>query len=156
MHNYAKCEIKIDHDTEFIKFIHENSSYLANRPQVLHHGDFHTGNLIISPDDIIGVIDFNRVDYGDPWEEFNRCVFSWRVSVPFTIGQIHGYFDNSVPDLFFRLMTLYIATNAVGSIHWAIEYGKNEIETMLKNAEDIFKWYNGFKTYVPLWYQVPN
>ena len=156
LRNYAKCGIKIDHDTEFIKFIQENSSYLANRPQVLHHGDFHTGNLIISPEDIIGVIDFNRVDYGDPWEEFNRCIFSWRVSVPFTLGQIHGYFNNEVPDLFFRLMTLYIAANTVGSIHWAIPYGKNEIETMLTNAEKIFQWYNGFKTYIPLWYQTPN
>ncbi|QEE14711.1 aminoglycoside phosphotransferase family protein [Promethearchaeum syntrophicum] len=153
---YAKCKIKFDHDVDFIQFIHENKSYLANRPQVLHHGDFHTGNLIISKEDRLGVVDFNRGDYGDPWEEFNRCIFSWRVSVPFTIGQIHGYFNNNVPDLFFRLMTLYVVTNAVGSIHWAIPYGKNEVEFMLKNAENIFQWYDGFKTYIPLWYKGPN
>jgi len=153
---YAECGIKFDHDSKFINFINENRSYLANRPQVLHHDDFHTGNLIISQENILGVIDFNRIDYGDPWEEFNRCVFSWRVSVPFTIGQIHGYFDNDVPDLFFRLMALYVATNSVGSIHWAIEYGKNEIETMLTIAENVFQWYNGFETYIPLWYHDPN
>lgn len=153
---YAECGIKFDHDYEFINFINENRSYLANRPQVLHHGDFHTGNLIVSQEGIIGIIDFNRMDYGDPWEEFNRCVFSWRVSVPFTIGQIHGYFDNDVPDLFFRLMALYVATNSVGSIHWAIEYGKNEIETMLTISKNVFQWYDGFKTYIPLWYHAPN
>ena len=154
--NYEECKIKIEHDAEFIKFIRDNVRYLADRPQVLHHGDFHSGNLIISPDDTLWVIDFNRMDYGDPWEEFNRCNFSWKASVPFTIGQIHGYFDNNIPDLFFRLMALYVATNAIGSIAWAIPYGEKEVENMLAYAKIAYNWYDGFKTYIPVWYQFPN
>jgi aminoglycoside phosphotransferase (APT) family kinase protein len=154
--NYAKCGIKLDRDTVFIRFIQENMKYLDNRPQVFHHGDFHTGNLVISKENTIGIIDFNRMDYGDPWEEFNRCVFSWRVSIPFTIGQIHGYFNKQVPDLFFRLMALYIATNAIGSIAWAKAYGGNEIETMTAICEEVLEAYDEFKTYVPVWYTPPN
>lgn len=57
----------------------------------------------------IEVIDFNRYDFGDPWEEFNRIVFSVHVSIPFVLGQINGYFNNSVPDKFFKLMALYVS-----------------------------------------------
>ena len=34
------------------------------------HGDFHPGNLIYMENGEIGVIDFNRWEVGDPYEEF--------------------------------------------------------------------------------------
>jgi serine/threonine-protein kinase len=154
--NYANCNEKLERDTEIIQFMHENRSYLANRPQVLHHGDFHPGNLIISRDDELGVIDFNRMEFGDPWEEFTRVVFSRRVSLPFTLGQIHGYFNNEVPDLFFRLMVLYIATNTISSIPWAVPYGEEEVDFMRTMADEVLQYYDGFKTYIPRWYQDPK
>ena len=72
------------------------------------------------------------------------------------IGQIHGYFDNDVPDLFFRLMALYIATNTISSIPWAIPFGDAEVEYMRSNAAAIFQFYDGFQTYVPSWYENPT
>ncbi len=154
--DYKKCGITIEHGAQIIRFLENNLSYLANRPQVLQHGDFHVGNFVISRDNILGLIDFNRMDYGDPWEEFNRIVFSWRVSVPFAVGQIHGYFNNHIPDLFFRLMAVYITTNTIGSITWAQAFGEDEIEFMRTNAREIIKAYDGFSTYVPKWYHAPN
>lgn len=150
---YDNSPIKFDNDSAFIKYIKENIAYLNNRPQTFHHGDYHAGNLIVSIKRDVGVIDFNRMDFGDPWEEFNRCVFSCRVSIPFVIGQIHGYFDFNVPDEFFRLMALYIATNTISSIPWAIPFGESEIKYMMDNAKKVFEWYDGFKTYIPLWYR---
>ncbi|WP_343770880.1 aminoglycoside phosphotransferase family protein [Clostridium malenominatum] len=150
---YGNSPIKFENDSAFINYIKENISYLDNRPQTFLHGDYHVGNLIISPKRDVGVIDFNRMDIGDPWEEFNRCVFSCRVSIPFVIGQIHGYFDCNVPDEFFRLMALYIATNTISSIPWAIPFGEVEIKYMMDNAKKVFEWYDGFKTYIPLWYR---
>ncbi|HSL93105.1 MAG TPA: aminoglycoside phosphotransferase family protein, partial [Bacillota bacterium] len=70
-------------------YIAANLHLLEGRPQVLQHGDYHPGNLILTPDNEIGVIDFNRWDYGDPWEEFYKAAyFSREVSVPFTCVQI--------------------------------------------------------------------
>ena len=54
------------------------------------------------------------LSFGDPWEEFNRIVWSAQVSTPFASGMIDGYFDNEVPDLFWKLLALYITTNIVG------------------------------------------
>ncbi|UYP45637.1 hypothetical protein NEF87_001922 [Candidatus Lokiarchaeum ossiferum] len=153
---YQQCGIKIEHDTEIITFLQKNISLLSNRAQVLQHGDFHAGNMVISQANQLGLIDFNRMDYGDPWEEFNRIIFSWRISVPFAIGQIHGYFNNCVPELFFQLMAVYIATNAIGSLSWALPFGEQEVKVMLKNIKDIVKFYDGFQNHIPSWYQNPQ
>jgi len=34
--------------------------------------------MVIAADNGLFIIDFNRFDFGDPWEEFNRIVFSGR------------------------------------------------------------------------------
>lgn len=150
--NYKACDIHFHGDEEMIKYIEDNRSLLKNRPQHFQHGDYHPGNMIITPKGELGIIDFNRIDYGDPWEEFNRIPFCVVVSPEFTSGYINGYFDNRVPDLFFRLMALYIASNQLSAIPWAIPFGKKEVEVMLTQAQDVLKWYDNFKTYIPKWY----
>jgi len=150
---YKNCSIKIPEDCKYIKILEESICYLKNRPQTFHHGDFHLGNLVMSEAGELGVIDFNRSDYGDPWEEFNRSIFTWQVSIPFMIGQIHGYFNNDVPDEFFRLLLVYMVTNAIGSIYWAIPFGEEEVNYMIKNAEELYDVYDGFKSFKPNWYK---
>lgn len=156
INGYKDCGIKIDEDLKMIEFINRLKPYINGRKQSFHHGDYHIGNLIITDDNNIGVIDFNRLDYGDPWEEFNRIFFSWSVSVPFAIGQIHGYFNNDVPDKFFKLLALYVCTNSLSSIPWAIPFGDKEISFMVENANNIVKWYDKFNTYIPVWYKSPE
>ncbi|MDF2593573.1 MAG: aph, partial [Clostridia bacterium] len=133
-------------------YIEHNRSLLLNRPQSFQHGDYHVGNMIITPVGELGIIDFNRFDYGDPWEEFNRITWCVSISPAFASGYINGYFDDAVPDMFFRLMALYIAGNQLSSIPWAIPFGQEEVNTMLAQAQDVLKWYDDFETYVPNWY----
>lgn len=151
--NYNNCGIVIPHADKIIKYINDNRYLLENREQTIQHGDFHVGNLIITKNQKIGVIDFNRYDFGDPWEEFNRIVFSLKFSIPFTEGQINGYFNNNVPDKFFKLMALYIAANSLSSVPWAIPFGQLEIDTMLWNINKMLEYYDYFNTYKPTWYQ---
>lgn len=37
------------------------------------------------------IIDFNREDYGEPWEEFNRPVWYMKITHEFAIGIVDGY-----------------------------------------------------------------
>lgn len=150
--NYKDCDIKFRGADRMIEYIESNRSLLANRPQSFQHGDYHVGNMVITPERKLGIIDFNRFDYGDPWEEFNRITWCVSISPLFASGYINGYFDNTVPDLFFRLMALYIANNQLSSIPWAIPFGEKEISTMLEQAQSVLKWYDDFKTYIPNWY----
>ena len=53
--------------------------------------------MIITPENKLGIIDFNRFDYGDPWEEFNRIVWCAQASTEFASGYINGQ-NNDVAD----------------------------------------------------------
>ncbi|TCT17195.1 aminoglycoside phosphotransferase (APT) family kinase protein [Natranaerovirga pectinivora] len=153
---YEACSIKFEGSDSIINYINENRFLLENRPQVFQHGDYHIGNMTISEKGDLGIIDFNRLDFGDPWEEFNRITFCAGVSKFFASGRINGYFDNNVPDTFFRLLALYIGCNQLSSIPWAIPFGQDDINYMLKQAMNVLEWYKGFKTYIPSWYIFNN
>ena len=101
----------------------------------------------------LGIIDFNRLDFGDPWEEFNRIVWCVDCSPAFASGQIDGYFEGSPPEEFFHLMALYIACNQLSSIYWAIPFGEGEINIMRNQAKKMLEYYNGMETVVPQWYK---
>ena len=99
------------------------------------------------------IIDFNREDYGDPWEEFNRIVWCAQASPHFARGRIDGYFGTPPPELFWRLLALYIASNTLSSIFWAVPFGEREIQTMTRQAADVLRWFDDMKNPVPVWYR---
>lgn len=153
--NYEGCGIEVPGADLAIRHIDSLRHLLEGRPQVFQHGDYHCGNMIINDDGQVGIIDFNRLDYGDPWEEFNRVVWCAAVSGAFASGRINGYFaqsDTHVPHDFFRLMSLYIASNMLSSVPWAIPFGQGEVDVMLKQAESVLDWYDGFSSLVPRWH----
>ncbi|MFZ5353518.1 MAG: aminoglycoside phosphotransferase family protein [Bacillota bacterium] len=150
--NYEKCAIKIEKADRIIKYINSNRYLLENRVQTFQHGDFHIGNMIITEQNEIGIIDFNRCDYGDPWEEFNRIVWCAKASCYFASGRINGYFEGKIPDEFFRLLALYIGNNTLSSVPWAVPFGDKEVGTMLEQAKDVMDWYSDFDDIIPKWY----
>ncbi|SHN59105.1 aminoglycoside phosphotransferase family protein [Desulfitobacterium chlororespirans] len=149
---YQACGIKLNGDDEMIGYIENNRHLLSGRLQCCQHGDYHVGNMIISGENTLSIIDFNRFDFGDPWEEFNRIVWSAAVSPPFATGQLDGYFGGKPPLEFFRLLIFYISSNLLSSIPWAIPFGKEEIDTMKKQAEEVLGWFDNMKNPVPTWY----
>ena len=98
------------------------------------------------------VIDFDRFDFGDPWEEFNRIVWCAQVAPPFASGMVDGYFDGNPPPAFWQCLAFYIGSNTLSSVYWAIDYGEEEIQVMLHQAGDVMDWYDGFQRVVPGWY----
>lgn len=153
---YFDCSIKVNHDDKVLAYIEENRQLLKDRPITFQHGDYHVGNMLISEDNELGIIDFNRCSYGDPWEEYDRYAFTWDTSPAFANGQLHGYFNNNVPDEFFRLLALYNARNVIASISWAIPFGEEDVKNMIIFAEKLINSYDGFKTYIPNWYEEPE
>lgn len=149
---YLDCGIKFEGDGLIMTYLDENRHLLSRRPQCFQHGDYHVGNMIISPEGNLQIIDFNRCDYGDPWEEFNRIVWSAAVSPHFATGQIRGYFDGDPPDHFFRLLAFYISSNTLASIPWAIPFGERDVATMLEQARDVLSWFDGMQNPIPSWY----
>ena len=151
--SYKACPIKFDGDEAIIRYVESNRHLIANRPQCFQHGDYHIGNMMIDTDGTLKIIDFDRFDFGDPWEEFNRIVWCAQVSPPFASGMTDGYFNGYVPMEFWRLLALYVGSNTLSSIPWAIPFGDKEIQTMLNQTKDIMTWYNRMQTVVPGWYK---
>lgn len=150
--SYKECGITIKGADKIIAYLQENRYLLSNRPQCFQHGDYHIKNMLITPSEELAIIDFNRFDYGDPFEEFNRITWSAEVSPEFASGCINGYFNNEVPDIFFRLMLLYILSNAIGSISWAMPFGEEEINVMIGQTKSVLEWYKELKSHIPNWY----
>lgn len=149
---YGECPMKLKKGQVFIDYINENRHLLKGRPQVFQHGDYHIGNMMIDRSGKLQIIDFDRYDFGDPWEEFNRIVWCAQISPLFASGMVNGYFDGNVPPEFWKLLALYISSNMLSSVYWAVPFGQEEVDTMLSQAEEVLSWYDDMRTCVPAWY----
>ena len=136
-----------------IAYINSHRHLLNNRSQCMQHGDYHCGNLVLTPDHHVDVIDFNRFDVAEPWEEFNRIVWCAQASPAFASGRVRGYFGGEPPVEFWRLLALYISSNTLSSMYWAIPFGQKEIDTMMRQAAEVLEWYDNMKNPVPTWYR---
>lgn len=148
---YRNCPIKFDGAEAILTYIEGNRHLLAGRPQCFQHGDYHIGNMMLEDGKIV-IIDFDRYDFGDPWEEFNRIVWCAQASPLFASGMVNGYFDGEPPLLFWKLLALYIASNTLSAVYWAIPFGQEEIDTMINQAKDVLSWYDNMQNPIPSWY----
>lgn len=151
---YNDCPIKFEGAEYMMEYISAHRHLLRDRPQCFQHGDYHIGNMMIERGELI-IIDFDRSDFGDPWEEFNRIAWCAQVSPPFAAGMVDGYFAGEPPMEFWRLLALYIGSKMLSSVSWAIPFGQTEVDVMLNQAKDVLSWYDNMKNVVPTWY-VPS
>ena len=150
---YEECPLSYEGGEAFVAYLQANRDALLDRPQCFQHGDYHVGNMMLDEKGRLVVIDFNRWSYGDPWEEFNRIVWSAQAAPAFARGMVDGYFAGEVPMEFWRLLALYIASNTLGSLPWAISFSKKEVAVMKKQAAQVLSWYEGMTRIIPAWYQ---
>ena len=148
---YQECPIKCENGQAFVDYINSHRHLLVNRPLTYQHGDYHIGNMMIENGRIV-IIDFDRYDFGDPWEEFNRIVWCAQKAPVFATGMVDGYFDGAVPYDFWQLLAMYIASNTLSSVAWSITFGEKEIKTMINQAADVLGWYDNMKNCIPTWY----
>ena len=121
LQSYRREGIPFEGSDNILAYIDTQKELLKARPMCGHHGDYHTGNLLIH-DKKVWVIDWHTIDFdniGDPWYEFNRIATEHPA---FAGGQIDGYFENQVPEEFWKLFALYLAASAITSIVWAKYY----------------------------------
>lgn len=150
---YESSDLRIPGDETAIRYVRDNIGQIWTKPPVFLHGDFHPGNLIYMDGGGIGVIDFNRWEVGDPYEEFYKLQsFGAEISVPYCAGQIDAYFDGDVPPGFWRANAVYVAQASLYSIKWAEPFGQAEIDGMVKRARTAFEDFDGFRRVVPKWY----
>ena len=150
---YEESNVRIENDEIAIKYVKDNIKNIWTKEPVYMHGDFHPGNLIYMNDGSIGVIDFNRWEVGDPYEEFYKLdSFGIELSVPYCIGQVDAYFDDDIPLDFWKVHAVYVAHSSLFSIKWAEKFGQSDIDGMVRRTKQAFDNYNDFSKYIPNWY----
>ncbi|MGW4410952.1 phosphotransferase family protein [Nonomuraea sp. NPDC004702] len=61
-------------------------------PASVVHGDFRNGNLIVGPEGVRAVLDWELAHAGDPLEDLGwLCVKAWRFGSPLPVGGFGGY-----------------------------------------------------------------
>ncbi len=146
------CKLDIPNKELFINYLNNNIYLVKDRPRKFSHGDYHMGNMIVN-NGILGIIDFDKNNIEDPYDEFKP--FCWNVfcSEYFETGLINGYFNEQIPDDFFPILALYAAESIIGLLPWSIEFGTEEIEVAYNVMNSIMKWYDNFNIVVPSWYK---
>ncbi len=72
---------------------HEPDRRLTQEP-VLVHGDFRNGNLVVGPEGLRAVLDWELAHFGDPAEDLGwLCVKSWRFGAKEPVGGFGSYGD---------------------------------------------------------------
>jgi len=153
---YAQSPIRLHNESLGFSYLESHRSLLQNRPFVIKHGDYHAANLIVTPNNDIGIIDFDRCMISDPYEEFAILVWTAEHHPAYARGQIAGYFQNRIPDDFYPLLAYYITVYAFEHVSWALGYGKHSEDTIQKTAEGILDLYDGYRCLLPKWYTKSN
>jgi len=149
---YKTEGINFEGSDRILNFIEENKHLMKSRPLCHHHGDYHTGNLIVN-DGKLWVIDWHTMDFdsiGDPWYEFNRLDTKYP---EFAKGQIDAYLDGKVPDEFWRLFALYISTSAITSIVWAKYWAPDKLDDIMGLNRSVLKLFDNMANPIPEWYR---
>ncbi|MCA0969199.1 aminoglycoside phosphotransferase family protein [Halobacillus litoralis] len=151
---YKKGSIKIEHDEEIMQFIERKRHLLKGRPNTFQHDDFHLGNIITRNGKYVCAIDFDNADWGDPYHDFVKvAIFQREESVPFSTGQINGYFQGEVPEEFWGLYAVYAAMVLFSSVVWCQRHDPNGLEEMVDRLYVIMDDHDGFSRMKPRWYE---
>lgn len=152
---YKKLRIKLRHEKKLEDFIDKNIELMIGRPNLFQHDDFHVGNIILKNENVAGIIDFDLMDWGDPIHEFVKIgTISRKTSIPFCIGQIHGYLGNSEPDeLFWKLYSLYHCMAVISTVVWVQRFHPNRLDEAMEGVNELLNDHNYFEDIQPKWYK---
>lgn len=139
-------------------YIHANEHLMKQRPNTFQHDDFHPANLLINDRNFSGIIDFQRIDWGDPLHDLTKTgFFTVRISIPFSKGIIDGYFLPNKPSAeFWQLYSLYGAMHVVSSLVWGFRLGEEHFKRLKSYSMDVIIEHQNFTTTIPQWYKKEN
>jgi len=135
------------------KYVAAHLDLLKDRPTTFRHGDYHPGNLIVQGEVLVGAVDFNRGDWGDPIEDFYKIAFFGApLSQEYARGQILGYFGGDPPDGFWPLYNLYVAIVLPADIVWTQQHYPQHLGASLELIELITSTHDLEEGGPPAWW----
>lgn len=136
-------------------YIRQNAKLMKGRPITFLHDDYHPANL--RWDGQLWILDFDRAEWGDPYHDFIKiALFTRNISIPFSIGQVQGYFQGEPPEDFWSIYTLYVAMVVLSDLVWSVKHTPHLLQGTKQRLQQILHDHNNFQTTTPAWYQPYN
>lgn len=148
---YKNSNLKHKNSEFLLKYYEKNLELMKDRPQVLTHGDFHLGNMLIHNNQIV-VLDFDKMNIADPYDELKPYYWNVIRSKYFETGLINGYFENKIPEDFFKILKFYTIEALISHLPWAMTFGEKEVKIAFEMYDNVNEWYEDFNLEVPNWY----
>ncbi len=127
--------------------------YVKNCPNRFQHDDFHLENLIVRDGKYVGVVDFNGYDWGDPLHDFVKiALFARDISIPYSIGQIVGYYNGKISEEFWRLYAVYVGMTVFSSVVWCLRAAPHMLDDMLERLTIVLEDHKNFELSKPIWF----
>jgi len=156
MYHGLKYDIPVNNRRFIAEYFEANKHLLKGRPQVLCHGDFHTGNLMVNGSELY-LIDWNLMEYGDnygdAWEDLNR-ILNQDLYPHYATGMLRGYFGGEPPAAFWDLFALYVSAASLMLVSWSFYFdrGKESNDECVQNVRNVLEWYDNMRNPLPTWY----
>ncbi len=83
-------------------------------------------------------------------------MFTVDISIPFAVGQVHGYCGGEPPLRFWKLYALYAAMIFPADIVWTNRITPNLVDEMKIRLRRTLEEHHGFTSYTPSWYKSFN
>lgn len=141
-----------ENDEILLNAIEHDRRYLSNHRISYLHGDFHALNMVLGKNKELSVIDLNRAEIGDPYEEFLRITWDVERSIPFARGRLDGYFKDEIPLEFWKLLRLYICTDLLTLLYWSVTVSPEQVQIALDKYTLFVEYYDAFQLDVLKWY----
>jgi len=157
LEEFNKTGVKIEGSNTIFRYFENNKHLINNRPLCFNHGDYHTGNFMITPNGDLYVVDWDMYSFGDPWNEFS-AINNADVFPHFATGLIRGYFGGSSshgmepPVEFWSVIALYLSVRALSNICWAVYVSPASLGSCVQNVTDTLCWHDNMQNPVPTWY----
>ena len=151
---YEEIAARNERYLRVLSFVQEHLHLLKGRPSYIQHYDFHPGNFLIHEDQFTGLIDMQKITYGDPVNEFYKMeYFNVPVSIAYSRGVLDGYHNNHpIPKSFWALHRLYAAIHILSAEVWANEIALDQQEKFKKYTVFTMDQFDDFKLLIPKWY----
>lgn len=134
-------------------WVDQNLWRIENRPVAFRHGDYHPANLIFRDQSLVGVIDFNRCDFGDPWDDFYKLAyFAAPRSALFASAMIQGYFEGGPPKEFWPIYNLYVAAVVPADLSWCARLFPSDLEASRTRVAHVLTSHDFFSGGPPSWW----
>ena len=118
----------------------------------LLHGDYHIGNIIMTPQNQLIALDWLPLLIDDPIEDFCRILISAELCSSFATGQIDGYFPEGVPNDFWSNLLIRMLSHQIGIVNWINPPHPSGQGFAEHQRAFLLEQYQGLTTLVPAFY----